>query len=244
MSKIKDENYFQVSGWMINRLQLKGNELMVYAIIYGFTQAENQQYTGSRKYLADFIGCSVGTVDNCLASLVDKGLLEKSETITNSIKFCAYRAIYDTTTNFVAPRHKNCSTPPTTNFVPNNKESNIDSYKNNNPPYISPNDNLKEIKAELKQRINVLFHRRENTTWTAKENALLQQVAKRNSVLDEMTEIETLYNSDYAYGRRSVPTFLNNWATELDRARNQKQVSTQQQKYDRTTREVNYEPSF
>lgn len=242
MSKIKDENYFQVSGWMINRLQLKGNELMVYAIIYGFTQAENNQYTGSRKYLADFAGCSVGTVDNCLASLVDKGLLEKQESITNGVKFCSYRAVCNTTTNFIAPHPKNCSTPPTTNFVPNNKENDIDNYNNNKPPYIPPKkDTTNKIISELTQRINALFHRRSSTAWSVYEMRKLNEVAKRTDALTEMGEIEKLYNSDYQYRRRDICTFLNNWTTELDRARNYKPPVS---KFDRTTREVDYDPGF
>ena len=49
---------------------------------------------------------------------------------------------------------------------------------------------------------------------------LLDDVAKREGVLDELTEIETLYNSGYQYRRRDVITFLNNFDVELDRARN------------------------
>ena len=40
--KIKNENYVLIQGWMINELKLKGNELLIYALIYGFSQAENQ----------------------------------------------------------------------------------------------------------------------------------------------------------------------------------------------------------
>ena len=32
-NKIKDENFFQVNGFMVNKLGLKGISLMVYAII-------------------------------------------------------------------------------------------------------------------------------------------------------------------------------------------------------------------
>lgn len=37
-SVIRDSNYVVIQGWMITRLGLKGNELMIYAVIYGFTQ--------------------------------------------------------------------------------------------------------------------------------------------------------------------------------------------------------------
>ena len=38
MGKVKDDNYYITYGWMINQLQLKGNELQIFAIIYGFSQ--------------------------------------------------------------------------------------------------------------------------------------------------------------------------------------------------------------
>ena len=58
MSVVKDENHFIIKGFMINKLNLKGIELMVYAIIYGFSQDGSCKFTGSRQYLADFTGSS------------------------------------------------------------------------------------------------------------------------------------------------------------------------------------------
>lgn len=34
---VKPENYITIQGWMRTELDLKGNELNLYAIIYGFT---------------------------------------------------------------------------------------------------------------------------------------------------------------------------------------------------------------
>lgn len=56
MCLVKDENYYQISGWMINKLKLKGTELQVFAIIYGFSQGEQGVFTGSLRYLQDFTG--------------------------------------------------------------------------------------------------------------------------------------------------------------------------------------------
>ena len=70
-SRIKDENYYQIQGWMINRLGLKGVSLSVYAIIYGFSQDGENEYTGSLQYLCDFCGgVSKPTIINALKSLV------------------------------------------------------------------------------------------------------------------------------------------------------------------------------
>ena len=59
MGKIKNENHVTISGWMINELNLKGNDLMVYAIIYGFSQTTGTAFTGSLSYLADWCNSSV-----------------------------------------------------------------------------------------------------------------------------------------------------------------------------------------
>lgn len=66
-----------IQGFMRTELGLKGNELMVYALIFGFTQTEKQWFTGSRQYLADWLGCSVRTVQNILDKMTAEGLLVK-----------------------------------------------------------------------------------------------------------------------------------------------------------------------
>lgn len=77
MSAVKDNNFIAIQGWMRTRLNLKGNELLIYALIYGFSQDGNSKFTGSRKYIAEWCGCSLDTVDRSLSSLVNKGLLAK-----------------------------------------------------------------------------------------------------------------------------------------------------------------------
>lgn len=80
---INDNNYYQISGWMINRLELKGYELQAYAIIYSFTQDGQNWYTGSLAYLSDWLNCSRRTGITVLASLVEKELLIKKTRIEN-----------------------------------------------------------------------------------------------------------------------------------------------------------------
>lgn len=80
---INDNNYYQISGWMINRLELKGYELQAYAIIYGFTQDGQNWYIGSLAYLSDWLNCSRRTCITVLASLVEKELLIKKTRIEN-----------------------------------------------------------------------------------------------------------------------------------------------------------------
>ena len=89
---INNDNYICIQGFMVNELDLKGNELLIYAIIYGFTQLENQDFKGSLQYLADWCNSTKQGVIKALKSLIDKGLIEKQETIFNNVKFVSYYA--------------------------------------------------------------------------------------------------------------------------------------------------------
>lgn len=89
MSYVKNENYIVIQGFMINELKLKGNELLVYAIIYGFSQNE-QKYSGSLQYLAEWTNSTKQGVIKNLQSLVNKGLIIKNDVTLNNVKFCEY----------------------------------------------------------------------------------------------------------------------------------------------------------
>lgn len=92
-SRIKDENYYQIQGFMINRLGLKGVSLSVYAIIYGFSQDGETEYKGSLQYLCDFLGgVSKPTVIKALKELTDKDYIIRREEIINNVLFARYKA--------------------------------------------------------------------------------------------------------------------------------------------------------
>ena len=91
-SKVKRDNYINIQGWMVSDLKLKGNELLIYAIIYGFTQDGENRFTGSLKYLADWTNSTKQGVIKCLKSLCDRGLIGKKENVINGVKFCEYYA--------------------------------------------------------------------------------------------------------------------------------------------------------
>lgn len=88
---IKNENHVVIQGWMVNDLHLKGNELIVFAVIYGFSQSV-QRYSGGLQYLADWTNSTKRGVIKNIQSLLDKGLIKKSENIMNGVKFCEYES--------------------------------------------------------------------------------------------------------------------------------------------------------
>lgn len=91
-SRIRDENYYQIQGWMINRLGLKGVALSVYAIIYGFSQDGENEYTGSLQYLCDFCGgVSKPTIIKALKDLTESGFIIRREEVINNVLFTRYK---------------------------------------------------------------------------------------------------------------------------------------------------------
>ena len=87
---IKNENYIVIHGWMLNNLKLSGNNLNVYAIIYGFTQEDDQWFRGNRQYLADWCGCTKRGIQKNLNYLLERNLIIKKETTSNNTA-CEYR---------------------------------------------------------------------------------------------------------------------------------------------------------
>ena len=81
---ISDGTYITIQGWMRTDLKLSGNELIVYAIIYGFSQNKQGEFTGSAQYLADWVGCTRRTVMTILNKLVENNFISKTEIILNN----------------------------------------------------------------------------------------------------------------------------------------------------------------
>lgn len=87
---MKDFNYITVSGWMVNVLKLKGNELLAFALIYGFCQDGNSKFTGSLNYVMEWLNCSKPTAIKSLGGLVGKGLIIKENFNHNGVSFNNY----------------------------------------------------------------------------------------------------------------------------------------------------------
>lgn len=90
---VNNNNYINIQGFMVKDLGLKGNELLAYALIYGFSQDGETWFTGSSKYIAEWLNIDRRNVLAVLQKLVDKGLLIKNEKIINGVKLCDYKAV-------------------------------------------------------------------------------------------------------------------------------------------------------
>ena len=84
--------YIVIQDWMISDLQLKGNELLTYALIYGFSQDGESEFKGSLKYISEFLGVSKRTAQRSIENLVDRGIVEKRVEEISGVKFNHYMA--------------------------------------------------------------------------------------------------------------------------------------------------------
>lgn len=89
---MESENFVVIQGWMRKELNLSGNELIAYAVIYGFSQDNVSSFSGSAAYIANWCGISRRAVMSILKSLTERNLIEKKDVINNGVKLCNYSA--------------------------------------------------------------------------------------------------------------------------------------------------------
>ena len=90
---LNESSFITVQAFMRTKLQLKGYELMAYALVYGFSQDGRSWFSGSRGYIAEWLGCSVRTVANVMDSLTSKGLVIRHTSIDQRGTCVRYRAV-------------------------------------------------------------------------------------------------------------------------------------------------------
>ena len=145
MSRINDDNYYQISGWMINHLGLKGTELQVFAIIYGFSQDGESWFSGSLSYLEDWTGTTKPTVIKSLKELVDKEFILKDTNVVNGVTLNRYKANLPYVFNFTGSKDS----------LRGSKDSLLNNNINNNT--VSKDTVLNTAPASAKQSSGKLF---------------------------------------------------------------------------------------
>lgn len=181
---VKDENFISVQGWMRTKLNLKGNELLVYAIIYGFSQTENQRFTGSLQYLADWCGATKQGILKNLKSLVDKNLIKKEEKIINGVKYVEY---YSTQLNTPLNSVEYPIKQSLTNNIEDKKE---DTKEKNNSKELLQNFQFGKTKQKPKKqnlfaKCVSLIDSYDFSIWGNIRNLLIEYLQYRISVKDK-----------------------------------------------------------
>ena len=125
---VQPNNYLALQGWMRTDLHLKGSDLILFALIYGFTQDGESEFSGSLTYMQQWAGISRQSVLNVLERLQAAGLIEKQKTTVNGITVCRYRAT-DGGSQKIRPVVKNLD-GGSQKIRPNNNSDNININNN------------------------------------------------------------------------------------------------------------------
>ena len=92
---MKNGDYITILAPMSSKLKLSGNNLLVFALIHGFSKDGEHAFYGSISYISSWLNISKNSVIDTLRVLTDSGFLIKNEEIKNGVKFCNYISQYD-----------------------------------------------------------------------------------------------------------------------------------------------------
>lgn len=141
MSKIKPTNTVLLQGWMITELGLSGTNLIIYALIYGFTQTEEHWFSGSVEYISQWANVSERTVQRSLPLLEEQGLIERE---VREGRTTRYRANLDAVNNALSNITSGDNLSPVTTKETNPRQSVTPTPDNMSPggDNMSPNNNI------------------------------------------------------------------------------------------------------
>ena len=95
---MNNNNYIVIQWWMINELKIKGNELLLYGLIYWYSQDWESKFRGSLTYIQKALWISRHTVIDLLKKLIKKELIIKNEPWIYSVKTELLKNIYSVKT--------------------------------------------------------------------------------------------------------------------------------------------------
>lgn len=187
--------YFVIQDWMITALHLKGCELLVYAVVFGYSQKGAGCYFGSAAALAESLGVSRQTIVSTFKSLTERGLLIKTDDYHAGVHTCAYSANLDLLKNFTGCQE---ILQDSQKILHNNK---IDSKKDNNiTPSIINNTSPFTLPFEGKEFADTWELLTQQPKWRKKSRAALEMSLKK---LAGYTEREAV--------RMMQDTIANDW---------------------------------
>ncbi len=90
--QIRDTNFINIQYWMVSRLKLSASELLIYAIIYGYSQDGTSSFNAGYAYLAAFAATSRRTAIRVCDDLEKRGLIIKKTLIKDKLTFNCFSA--------------------------------------------------------------------------------------------------------------------------------------------------------
>ena len=188
--KTSKADHIIISPWMIEDLNLKDKELILYALIYGFSRnGSSSFFTGNNAYMAKWLKVDKQHVTRYTSSLIKKGLIEKIEE-NNCIKY----RVTDTFSINNDPNHFEYT-------ITNSEEINYnqDELESNQIEY-TPNQN--EYRANQIEEEGITNLSTNNITSNNLDNNL--NIITNNNIVVEQINQELLSFIDLSEGERNL----------------------------------------
>lgn len=233
---MKSDNYVVIQGWMCNELNLKGNELLVYALIYGISQDGKSKFSAGRNYIADTFNISLPTVDKALQNLVDQNLIIK-EPCKNQSETDKYYANISSKETLVPQNISSKETLPDNKYI-----SNSDIKDNTQQSLFTDNINKEELEVRNKGQkfvddFNAICKSLPHCQrLTIKRSKGINNLLKKYSYDDILEVFNKLEASDFCTGK------VNGWRADIDFIlREDKFINVLEGKYDNKDRRCGVE---
>lgn len=216
---IKSENYITIPGWVVNNLGLKGNDLIVYCIIYGFSQVEGQWFKGSTNYLAEWVNATHQGIMKNLENLVSKGLIIREDHsptnwyCANLNKIKDLKAEQQNVVVNSVIEEVNLVTEPVNSVTEDSKLSLQNNINNNIIKNNKYKDNLELLNKveEIISYFNTTCNTNFKSTTTETKRLIKARLAEGFTIQDFKDVIECKYED---WGRKPVKFKTGQWSNE------------------------------
>lgn len=144
---IKSDQFVIILGWMRNIPEIQSNnELLAYALIYGFSQTEGQYLTCKQSYIAAWLNITRANCNRIVKKLEKEGLVKKQLIKRHgAIKMYRYYAIRPTSAEIEHDECRNSTRASTeTEHATSTETEHANNNINNNILYISSRQQQKK----------------------------------------------------------------------------------------------------
>ena len=175
--KKKFTNYIVIQPWMFSNLKLSGNEAIVFAIVYGFSQDGKSWYRGGSYYIEQTTPFTQRTAKTHLWTLEKMGVIEMQKEIVNGVERNIYRATPGVE-EMILPDRKTT------------REQTDDPGKNFTRENFSPVKNTSENPGKIFTQTREKFSRKKSIEKSIGKSIYQREALKTDGLMDSETVVD------------------------------------------------------
>ena len=147
---MRKDGYVVVQPWMVTDYNLNGNKLLIYALIWGFSQDDQSCFYGSVSYIVEYFKLSKRAVLNLLGELEKDGLIRKWSETVNGRPTNRYAALRPAECSSASDGCKKC-TSTGAECAPKKENNNKSENKGPSATRFSP-PTVEQVRAYFRER--------------------------------------------------------------------------------------------